>query len=313
MDEENKEIEEQPQEDLLVEEEQKQEEHVEDNGIRILRGQISASDIASVGQEAPQPQTANPSIEEQAAQETFVLPPPVRDVQNAQVCETEPTGYGRRKGRVGTRRKRSTASADILGAPSRLRSAVTHPDLYPQAPRYKPIFGGSATKRRKVLTVHRFMRSSFGPYLKQLKFNFNLDVLSRLSDSDLDEMIDEMKFAIATKADTSQTTSQAFFMALQTVEKPLGIEGASTLLQKSSQFKEQLEELSLEHCDFAVFPIEYRFLFSVLSTIVPIWVINRKAKEWAASPEGQAAIARNRQREEQAQRQQTEARTTTQQ
>lgn len=234
-----------------------------DNGIRILNGPIASSEIGRVTESVN-----NVEVKEStASRNTEEFVEPVKK----------------------TRKRKSVRIIEpmVLPEPSTLASLLPPPPPPPPPPvptTYQSVYGGNANKRRKFLTVYRFFHTSFREYLLDLGFNFDIAYLQKLSEDDLSLMIDELKFAVATKGQAEHSIGNGLMNLIGMWEGKLGLSGLSRMLKEDQGFQEVLEEFALEYCDWTVLGVEQRFSFSLLQKIVVVFYLNRQMKIMEKDP-----------------------------
>ena len=125
-------------------------------------------------------------------------------------------------------------------------------------------------KRKRLLVISRYKNSTrFGEWLKKQGFNFNSKDLEEMSNDELETMINDIRFCIATKNTNGMygKLSTQGILVIENVLRPIyNVDGLSQMLSNDQTYLDTVEELALEYQNYLYVQPQYRLMYSVLSS-----------------------------------------------
>jgi len=149
-------------------------------------------------------------------------------------------------------------------------------------------------KRKRLLIINRYKNSQrFGDWLKKQGFNFNSNTLSKMTNTELETMINDIRFCIATKNTNgmySKLSTQGV-VVLENVLRPVyKIDGLSQILSNDSTYLDTVEELALEYQNYLYVQPQYRLMYCVLSSAYIVHSQHIMLEKLSQTVEGQNMI-----------------------
>lgn len=150
-------------------------------------------------------------------------------------------------------------------------------------------------RRLRLLILNRYKLSArFGVYLESLGFNLNPTNINTMTISELDSLINDIRFCISTKNVHSfwqDATTQGVGIVERVISPWYNVTGLSTVLSNDDTYKDVCEELILEHQHYLYCKPEYRLAYSIFKTATAV----HSQHEFFKTPEGKKEIEKLKQ------------------
>ena len=149
-------------------------------------------------------------------------------------------------------------------------------------------------KRKRLNIISRYKNSQrFGAWLKKQGFNMSPKNLEDLSIDELETMINDIRFCIATKNTNSmyETGATKGILVAETLLRPVyKIDGLSEVLSKDPTYLDLVEEILLENQNQIYVKPQYRLLYCVLSSAYIVHTQHVMLEKLAQTDEGRKMI-----------------------
>lgn len=149
-------------------------------------------------------------------------------------------------------------------------------------------------KRKRLMIIGRYRNSKrFGAWLKKQGFDMLPRRLEKMSNDELETMINDIRFCISTKNTNNlyETGATKGILVLESLLRPVyKIDGLSQTLSNDPTFHDLLEELLLERQSYIYVKPEYRLLYVVLSSAYIVHSHHIMLEQLSQTDEGKKMI-----------------------
>lgn len=149
-------------------------------------------------------------------------------------------------------------------------------------------------KRKRLLVINRYKNSSrFGEWLTKQGFNFDSKTLEAMSNEELETMINDIRFCIATKNTNGMygRLSTQGVVILENILRPVyKIDGLSKILESEPTYLDTVEELALEYQNYLYVQPQYRLMYCVLSSAYIVHSQHTMLEKLSKTEDGQQLI-----------------------